>query len=95
MCKIAEILKSVNDHEIRTQKDNLRAMSYEGCRKILVSLGHMISSASPRERDAFYQETMQHLFQLMSQVGEWRLKIAKIQEEKFLDLPKNDDKVIH
>jgi hypothetical protein len=60
-------------------KEDLRSQAYEGCRKILASVTKMIASPSAWQRDAFYDETMRHLAMLQQQLGQWRLKVARLQ----------------
>jgi hypothetical protein len=62
-------------------KEDLKSQAYEGCRKILASVTSMIASPSAWQRDAFYGETMRHLAMLQQQLGQWRLKVARIQSE--------------
>ena len=69
-------METIEAHRIR---EDLKAQAYEGSRKILASLSNMISSGSPWQRDAFYGETMRHLAMLQQQLGQWRLKVARVQ----------------
>lgn len=69
-------METIEAHRIR---EDLKAQAYEGSRKILASVSNMISSASPWQRDAFYGETMRHLAMLQQQLGQWRLKVARVQ----------------
>jgi hypothetical protein len=62
-------------------KEDLKSQAYEGCRKILASVSNMIASPSPWQRDAFYGETMRHLAMLQQQLGQWRLKVARLQSD--------------
>ena len=62
-------------------KEDLRSQAYEGCRKILASVTKMIASPSAWQRDAFYDETMRHLAMLQQQLGQWRLKVARLQSD--------------
>ncbi|HYY30770.1 MAG TPA: hypothetical protein VE860_22730 [Chthoniobacterales bacterium] len=66
-------------------KEDLKSQAYEGCRKILASVTNMIGSPSAWQRDAFYSETMRHLAMLQQQLGQWRLKVARIQSETIDD----------
>ena len=83
-------METIEAHRIR---EELKAQAYEGSRKILASVANMISSGSPWQRDAFYGETMRHLAMLQQQLGQWRLKVARVQsgaiqtEESRSDLP--------
>jgi hypothetical protein len=69
-------METIEAHRIR---EDLKAQAYEGSRKVLASLSNMISSATPWQRDAFYSETMRHLAMLQQQLGQWRLKVARVQ----------------
>ncbi len=69
-------METIETHRIR---EDLKAQAYEGSRKILASVANMISSGSPWQRDAFYGETMRHLAMLQQQLGQWRLKVARLQ----------------
>jgi hypothetical protein len=65
--------------EAQRIKDDLKSQAYEGSRKILMSISNMIASSSVWQRDVFYEETMRHLAMLQQQLGQWRLKIARMQ----------------
>lgn len=69
-------METIEAHRIR---EDLKAQAYEGSRKVLASVSNMISSTSPWQRDAFYGETMRHLAMLQQQLGQWRLKVARVQ----------------
>jgi hypothetical protein len=69
--------------EAQRIKDDLKSQAYEGSRKILMSISNMIASSSVWQRDAFYEETMRHLAMLEQQLGQWRLKIARMQSDSI------------
>ena len=71
-------------------KDDLKAQAYEGSRKILMSISNMIASSSVWQRDAFYEETMRHLAMLEQQLGQWRLKIARMQLQSSSTQPSSE-----
>jgi hypothetical protein len=74
-------ISQMESSETLRVKEDLKSQAYEGCRKILASVSNMIASPSPWQRDAFYGETMRHLAMLQQQLGQWRLKVARIQSE--------------
>ena len=78
MLELAPISQMESSQTLRIKED-LRSQAYEGCRKILASVTKMIASPSAWQRDAFYDETMRHLAMLQQQLGQWRLKVARLQ----------------
>jgi len=75
--------------EAQQIKDDLKSQAYEGSRKILMSISNMIASSSVWQRDAFYEETMRHLAMLEQQLGQWRLKIARMQSDSIQPSPED------
>jgi len=75
--------------EAQRIKDDLKSQAYEGSRKILMSISNMIASSSVWQRDAFYEETMRHLAMLEQQLGQWRLKIARMQSDSIQPSPED------
>lgn len=70
----------MTDTEAFTRRKDLKAQAQESARHLMVTVGHMVDSTTPWQRDAFFHEAMKHLSATQGQLLRWHETVCKIQE---------------